>query len=95
VALDGQFMTNLPSLALWLTGGVILGLIYFRMVRHSVKLMLSGRSSGPLYALALVLLRLAGLGGVLVVAAMQGAGPLLAAMLGLLTARFAVMRWAA
>ena len=42
--------------------------------------------------LALVLLRLVGLGGVLVIVALQRAVPLLAASLGLLTGRFALMR---
>lgn len=88
-------MTDVLILALWVAGGGALGLIYFRMVRHSADLMLSGRRSGPWLGLALVLLRMAGLGGVLIVAAMQGAGPLLAAAMGLLIGRFAVMRWVA
>jgi len=73
----------------------VIGLLYFRMVRHSADLMLSGQRGGPLFGLALVLLRMAGLGGVLIFAAIQGAGPLLAAALGLLIGRFAIMRWAA
>ncbi len=88
-------MNGFATLALWLAGGGIIGLIYFRMVRHSADLMLSGRRGGPLFGLALVLLRMAGLGGVLIVAAIQGAGPLLAAALGLLIGRFAIMRWVA
>ncbi|GGB55685.1 hypothetical protein GCM10011316_29680 [Roseibium aquae] len=71
---------------------MLIGLIYFRMVRQSADLMLSGRRGGPLFGVALVLLRMAGLGGVLIVAAIQGAGPLLAAALGLLIGRLAVMR---
>jgi hypothetical protein len=85
-------MSGLPLLALWLAGGVLIGMIYFRLVRHSADLILSGRRGGPLFGVALVLVRLAGLGGVLVIAAMQGAGPLLAAALGLLIGRFAMMR---
>jgi len=88
-------MSDLVILALWLAGGVVIGLLYFRMVRHSADLMLSGQRGGPLFGLALVLLRMAGLGGVLIFAAIQGAGPLLAAALGLLIGRFAIMRWAA
>ena len=88
-------MNDLVILALWLLGGGMIGLIYFRMVRHSADLLLSGRRGGALFGLALVVLRLAGLGGVLIIAAMQGAGPLLAAALGLLIGRFAVMRWVA
>lgn len=85
-------MSNAVSLSLWLIGAFGLGLIYFRLVRHSADLMLSGRRGGALLGLSLVLLRLAGLGGVLIVAAMQGAGPLLAAALGLVIGRFVVMR---
>ena len=85
-------MSDLLILALWLVGGGLIGLIYFRMVRHSADLMLSGRRGGALFGVALVLVRMAGLGGVLIIAAMQGAGPLLAAALGLLIGRFAMMR---
>jgi hypothetical protein len=85
-------MSGLPLLALWLAGGVLIGIVYLRLVRHSADLILSGRRGGPLFGVALVLVRLAGLGGVLVIAAMQGAGPLLAAALGLLIGRFAMMR---
>jgi len=85
-------MSDLVILALWLVGGVLIGLIYFRMVRHSADLMLSGRQGGPVSGLALALLRMAGVGGVLIIAAMQGAGPLLAAALGLLMGRFVMMR---
>ena len=88
-------MTGALTLALWLTGGGVLGLIYFRMVRHSAGLLLSGRRGGTAAGLGLVALRLAGLGGVLMIAALQGAGPLLAAALGLMIGRFAVLRWVA
>ena len=85
-------MSDFFILTLWLVGGVLIGLIYFRMVRQSADLMLSGRRGAPWFGLALVLLRMVGLGGILIVAALQGAGPLLAAAMGLLIGRFAVMR---
>jgi hypothetical protein len=85
-------MSTAPILALWLAGGGILGLIYFRLVRLSAGLILSGRRRAPVVGVALVLARLAGLGGVLVLAALQGAGPLLAAALGLLIGRWWMMR---
>ena len=85
-------MTNLLILTLWLACGWMIGVTYFRMVRNSADVMLSGRRGGPLLGLALVVLRMAGLGGVLIVAAMQGAGPLLSATLGLLIGRVVVMR---
>ena len=95
MALDGQRMTDLAILGLWLAGGAVGGLIYFRMVRQSAGMLLSGRRGAPLLGGALVLLRMAGIGGGLFLAAMQGAGPLLAAALGLLLGRHAVMRRAA
>ena len=85
-------MSAAPILALWLAGGGILGLIYFRLVRLSADLLLSARKGAPVLGVALVLVRLAGLGGVLVLAALQGAGPLLAASLGLLIGRWWMMR---
>jgi hypothetical protein len=85
-------MSQLLILTLWLAGGGIIGLIYFRIVRHSADLMLSARRGAPVVGVALVLLRMAGLGAVLLVAAMQGAGPLLAASLGLLIGRWWMMR---
>lgn len=84
-------MTQVMITALWLAGGFLIGLVYFRLVRHSADLMLSGREGRPLFGLLLVLVRLVGLGGVLVIAAMQGAGPLIAAAVGLLIGRFTIM----
>ncbi|MDZ4135212.1 MAG: ATP synthase subunit I [Paracoccaceae bacterium] len=85
-------MREIVILAGWAFGGGMLGVIYFRMVRHSADLMLSGRRGGPWLGLALVLVRMAGLGGVLIIAAMQGAWPLLAAGAGLWVGRFVVLR---
>jgi hypothetical protein len=87
-------MSAAPILALWLAGGLVLGLIYFRLVRLSADLLLSDRRGAPVFGVALVLVRLAGLGGVLILAATQGAGPLLAASLGLLIGRWWTMRGA-
>lgn len=88
-------MSAVVILLLWLAGGILIGLIYFRMIRHSADLILSGRRDGPWFGLALVLVRMAGLGGVLIIAAMQGTGPFLAATLGLLIGRFATLRTSA
>jgi hypothetical protein len=85
-------MSDLVILALWLAGGLALGVGYFLMVRRSADLILSKSRSGPWLGVALVLARLGSLGAVLVLAAMQGAGPLLAASLGLVIGRFVVMR---
>ncbi|MBK5928718.1 ATP synthase subunit I [Rhodobaculum claviforme] len=85
-------MSAAPILALWLAGGAVLGVIYFRLVRFSADLLLSDRRGAPVAGVALVLVRLAVLAGVLVLAALQGAGPLLAAGLGLLAGRWWTMR---
>lgn len=81
----------LPGLGVWALGGAGLGVVYFRFLRRSAGLMVSGEA-GPGRALLLVLFRVAGLGGVLLIAAMQGALPLLAAALGVMIGRQVVMR---
>lgn len=83
----------LPELGAWALGGVGLGVAYFRFLRHSAGLMVAGEV-GPGRALVLVLFRVAGLGGILLIAAMQGALPLLAAALGVMIGRQVVMRQA-
>jgi hypothetical protein len=83
----------MSALPLWLAGGVVLGLAYFALIRRSAALIVSARG-GPWLALALGLLRLGGLAAVLFLAALQGAGPLLAMALGVLAGRVAVMRGA-
>lgn len=85
-------MSDIPILTLWLAGGTLIGLAYFRMVRQSADLMLSARRGGPWLAIAFAGLRMAGLAAALVLAAIQGGGPLLAATLGLLIGRMAMMR---
>lgn len=77
----------------WLAGGVVLGLAYFALIRHSAALILAP-DGGPWLALGLGLARLGGLAAVLGLAAMQGAGPLLAVALGVMAGRLAVMRGA-
>ena len=81
----------LPGLGAWGLGGATLGVVYFRFLRHSAGLMVAGEI-GPGRALTLVLFRVAGLGGILLIAAMQGALPLLAAALGVMIGRQVVMR---
>lgn len=81
----------LPGLGAWVLGGAALGVVYFRFLRHSAGLMVAGEA-GPGRALMLVLFRVAGLGGLLLIAALQGAMPLLAAALGVMVGRQVVMR---
>jgi hypothetical protein len=80
-------------LALWLAGGVVLGLAYFALIRRSAALIVSPRG-GPWLALGLGLVRMGGLAAMLLLAVLQGAGPLLAMALGVLAGRVAVMRGA-
>lgn len=80
-------------LALWLAGGVVLGLAYFALIRRSAALIVAPRG-GSWLALGLGLARLGVLAAVLGLAAMQGAGPLLAVALGVMAGRLAVMRGA-
>jgi len=82
------------TIAIWLTGGAGIGLLYFRLVQQSIDLLLSPRRGAPLLALGLVLTRLLGLGALAVFAVMQGAIPLLAATAGLLIGRWWVLRTA-
>jgi F1F0 ATPase subunit 2 len=70
--------------------GVALGLAYFAALRWNVTLYLSPGSTRK--AIALHLARLAGIGVGLYLAARGGAGPLLAATLGVLVARVALTR---
>ena len=85
-------MTDILTLAGWTAGGVMLGLLYFRLVQSSADMLLSERRNGPWLNVTLVLLRMVGLGGMLIIAAMNGASPLLAASVGVLIGRHFVMR---
>lgn len=76
--------------AAWLALGVLLGGIYFQMLRRSVDLLVGGGSA--LWAVLLTLGRLAIVGTGLALASLQGAMPLLLAALGLLIGRKLVMR---
>lgn len=77
-------------ITLWLVAGIVAGIAYFTSIWWSTRQFANG---GRLAAtLALALLRLMLLGGLLALASFQGAGPLLAMALGVVVARFAVMR---
>jgi len=83
----------LPALGAWALGGAGLGVVYFRVLRHSAGLIVAGEA-GPGWTLLMVLFRLAGMGGVLLIAAIQGALPLLAVAFGVMVGRQVVMRQA-
>lgn len=79
-----------PVLAVWLAGGLLLGLVYFTLLRRSAELLVAGaglRGAGGLVALRLFLMI-----GLLTAAALSGTGPLLATALGFWVGRSLVMR---
>ncbi len=80
----------LPALAACLAAGIALGVAYFMMLRRTVDLLTAGGSPGK--ALLLIAARMALIGGGLVLAALTGAGPLLAMALGIWIGRSIVMR---
>ncbi|CAN5393483.1 hypothetical protein BH10PSE14_BH10PSE14_20930 [soil metagenome] len=77
-------------IALWLVAGIGAGIAYFTTIWWSARQFANGGRLSV--TLALALLRLTALGGLLALASFQGAGPLLAAALGVVVARFGVMR---
>ena len=80
----------LASLAAHLAAGVALGLLYFHgLWRIARNLAGGGRVTTTI---ALMVGRFALLGGLLTLASLEGALPLLAMALGVLVARFVVMR---
>jgi F1F0 ATPase subunit 2 len=86
MALDASFSLELAAAFL---AGLVLGLFHFRTLHRVSEDYLDGHASR---AIALQLLRLAVLAGALVGLALLGAGFLLAGTLGVLIARFVVMR---
>ncbi len=87
---------NLPpwamavSLGAHLAAGIGLGIVYFGAVWWNARLFAAGGRATT--AIALVIGRFLLLGAVLALASLEGALPLLVMALGVLTARFAVMR---
>jgi NhaP-type Na+/H+ or K+/H+ antiporter len=80
----------LPVLAACLVAGIALGAAYFFTLWRSARLL--GEDGSATAAVALMAGRFALLGAALFLASLLGAGPLLAAALGVLIARFASMR---
>lgn len=89
-------MIDLAALPLALTlpvafiGGLLLGLVYFRAVRLTADLIVG--HGNPLFGLALALGRLALLGAGFYVAVLAGGLALLAALAGILLAKFVMVR---
>jgi F1F0 ATPase subunit 2 len=78
------------GLAAHLGAGLALGILYFRSLWWSACRFTSRGSLVP--TIALMIGRLVLIGGVLTLASLEGALPLLMTTLGVLIARFAVMR---
>ena len=83
-------MEALAQFAPWLVGGVALGAVYMHLIARSVAVI--GPSAPARGAIALFILRFALAASVLTLAAMQGAGPLLAVLAGFLLARTVAIR---
>jgi F1F0 ATPase subunit 2 len=90
---EGEALAMLAGIAGWLAAGALIGAFHFLTLRTSARMLAAG-SSLPA-ALALHLTRFVVITGALTVIARYGALPLLAAMLGLLAARTAVINYGA
>ena len=80
----------LPDLLAHLAAGILLGAVYFLGVWHSARRLADGAPAMP--TILLIAGRFVLLGGLLTLASLEGALPLLAAALGVLVARPLVMR---
>lgn len=81
---------QLLLLIVWLVAGLAAGAAYFASIWWSARQFAGGGRVTTTIAFSLV--RLAALGGLLTLASFRGAGPLLAMALGVVLARFGVMR---
>ena len=78
------------SLAAYLVAGILLGLLYFGGLWWNARLFAAGGHVAT--SILLIVGRIALLGGLLTLASLEGAGPLLVMALGVLIARAMVMR---
>ena len=83
-------MISALLLTVWLVAGLGAGAAYFSSIWWSARRFADGGRVTT--TIAISLLRLAALGGLLALASFRGAGPLLAMALGVVLARFGVMR---
>jgi F1F0 ATPase subunit 2 len=87
---DGLSGATLASVGAHLAAGIVAGVFYFRSLWWTARrVSLGGRVTATL---AVMVCRLALIGGLLTLASLEGALPLLVMALGVLIARFAVMR---
>jgi F1F0 ATPase subunit 2 len=78
------------SLVIHFGSGILLGVIYFRGLWWNARLLASGGHLAT--SIALLLGRFALLGGLLTLVSLEGAMPLLVMAMGILVARYVVMR---
>jgi F1F0 ATPase subunit 2 len=78
------------SLVIHLAAGIVLGILYFRGLLWSVRRFFNG--SSLVATMALMIGRFVLLGGLMTLASLEGALPLLVLTLGVLAARAAVIR---
>jgi F1F0 ATPase subunit 2 len=91
MAMDAERMSIYDlTLAVYFTSGIVAGALYFTCLWWNVRLF--AERGGTLLTVLLLLGRIAVLACVLILAARQGALPLLVMALGVFVARFAVMR---
>ncbi|MCU4651466.1 hypothetical protein N8I71_01360 [Roseibacterium sp. SDUM158016] len=81
---------TLALLAPWLLGGMVLGAVYMHLIARTVAALDPSASNRG--AIAWVLLRFSMAAAVLSLAAIQGAGPLLAVLAGFLLSRSIAIR---
>jgi len=82
---------NTLTLPLYFVAGIACGMVYFRFLWWDVLRFTA--AGNPAVTILLMLVRVALLGGVLVLASRQGALPLLLLSLGVFVARFVVSRF--
>jgi F1F0 ATPase subunit 2 len=75
---------------IYLAAGVVAGVLYFKCLAWTVRLFVEG--GGAAKAIVLMIGRIALLAGLLALASRQGALPLLMMALGVLIARFVIIR---
>jgi F1F0 ATPase subunit 2 len=80
------------DVVLYLTAGAALGAVYFFLLLRTVRLHAS--QAAAIYIIPLYFMRFAAAVPAFWITAQQGALPLLLALLGFLTARLVIQRWA-
>ena len=87
LSIDALMLLSLPA---HLAAGIVLGVLYFRSLWWTARRFTGGGLATT--TIALMIGRFVLLGGLLTLASLEGASPLLVMTLGVLIARFMVMR---